>query len=284
MTAIFQTTVSNVFSWLIIYKFRLEFHWSLFPSVQLTTFQRLFRQWLCAAQATSHYLNQWWLDYSRKICVTRPQWVKVYDQIINFHKNISNTFRCIEKTGYRTLDNSGQTKLWPKYEESICISSWLFKIKPNLHIIFWCIQTENHFKSLDIHNNWNIFVSTCDVYNYTTGVRLMLLNIGNIHHSKCSKISNSHIYSRWIWNVCKYNIRYIYCLHRWAGYLVARAIHYTSTSFMYSIKYVMLFYDLSSIHQVWRIIYTKNCRQPLLEYSVKIDFPHRYGPNLSILL
>ena len=37
-TAISQTTFSNEFSWMKIYKFRLTFHWSLFPWIQLTIF------------------------------------------------------------------------------------------------------------------------------------------------------------------------------------------------------------------------------------------------------
>ena len=48
-----------------IYEFRLKFHWSLYPRVQLTIFDHWFIQWLGAGQATSHYLNQWWLDYRR---------------------------------------------------------------------------------------------------------------------------------------------------------------------------------------------------------------------------
>ena len=65
MAAIFQTTVSNGFSLMKMYEFRLKFHWSLFPRVQLTIFQHWFRKWLGAVQATSHYLNQWWLVYRR---------------------------------------------------------------------------------------------------------------------------------------------------------------------------------------------------------------------------
>ena len=48
-----------------MFEFRLQFHWSLFPMVQLTIFQHWFRWWLGAVQATSHYLNQWWLVYRR---------------------------------------------------------------------------------------------------------------------------------------------------------------------------------------------------------------------------
>ena len=53
----------TTFSWIKTHEFLLRFHWSLFLRVQLTIFEHWFRQWLGAGQATSHYLNQWWLDY-----------------------------------------------------------------------------------------------------------------------------------------------------------------------------------------------------------------------------
>ena len=65
MAAIFQTTFSNAFSWMKMVKFRLSYHGSLFPMVQLTIFQHWLRLWLGADQATGHYLNQWWLVYWR---------------------------------------------------------------------------------------------------------------------------------------------------------------------------------------------------------------------------
>ena len=65
MAAVSQTTPSNAFSWMKMLEFRLRFHWSLFLRVQLTLFQHCFRYWLGAVQATSHYLNQWWLVYWR---------------------------------------------------------------------------------------------------------------------------------------------------------------------------------------------------------------------------
>ena len=43
MDAISQTTYSNAFSWMKMYEFRLKFHWSLFPWIQLTIFQHWFR-------------------------------------------------------------------------------------------------------------------------------------------------------------------------------------------------------------------------------------------------
>ena len=63
MAAIFQTTFSNVFSWMKMYEFQLRFHWCLFLRVQLTIFQYWLRQWLGAGQATSHYLRHWCLVY-----------------------------------------------------------------------------------------------------------------------------------------------------------------------------------------------------------------------------
>ena len=43
MPAISQTTLSNAFSWMKIYEFRLRFHWCLFLRFQLTIFQHWFR-------------------------------------------------------------------------------------------------------------------------------------------------------------------------------------------------------------------------------------------------
>ena len=43
MAAIFQTVFSNAVSWMNTYEFRLRFQWSVFVSVQLTTFQHWFR-------------------------------------------------------------------------------------------------------------------------------------------------------------------------------------------------------------------------------------------------
>ena len=43
MDAISQTTLSIAFSWMKMLEFRLNFHWSLFPRVQLTISQHWFR-------------------------------------------------------------------------------------------------------------------------------------------------------------------------------------------------------------------------------------------------
>ena len=43
MAAISQTTFSNAFSWMKMFKYRLKFHWILFWRDQLTIFQHRFR-------------------------------------------------------------------------------------------------------------------------------------------------------------------------------------------------------------------------------------------------
>ena len=63
IAAISQTTLWNAFSLMKMHNFRLKFHWSLFLRFELTIFQHWFRYWLGTDQATSHYLNQWWLVY-----------------------------------------------------------------------------------------------------------------------------------------------------------------------------------------------------------------------------
>ena len=60
MAAILQMTISNAFSWMKMFEFRLKFHWNLFPRVQLAIWQHWFRYWLSTDKATSHYLNQGW--------------------------------------------------------------------------------------------------------------------------------------------------------------------------------------------------------------------------------
>ena len=61
MAANSQTTFSKTFYGMKMYEFRSTFHINLF--LKLTTFQHWFRYWLGVYQATSHYLNQWWLVY-----------------------------------------------------------------------------------------------------------------------------------------------------------------------------------------------------------------------------
>ena len=73
MTAIFQTTYSNAFSWMKIVVFWWQFHWNLFPKVQLTIFQH----WT-GAKPLSEPMVMISLTH---ICITWPQWVKDFREI-----------------------------------------------------------------------------------------------------------------------------------------------------------------------------------------------------------
>ena len=95
MTAIFQTTFSNAFLLIKMYKLQLKFHCNFFPIVQLIIFQHWFGQWLGAVQATSHYLNQWWLVYWH-IYVTRPQWINIWSLYV-YAKHIWKKNKLTEK-------------------------------------------------------------------------------------------------------------------------------------------------------------------------------------------
>ena len=64
MAAIFQTTFSNGFSWLKMYEFRLKFRLSLFLCL-IDNIPALVQIMAWRRQATSLYLNQWWIVYWR---------------------------------------------------------------------------------------------------------------------------------------------------------------------------------------------------------------------------
>ena len=52
-------------------EFRFEFHWNLFPGVQLKIRKHSFGVWIDAEEATSHYLNQCWPSSLTHLCGTR---------------------------------------------------------------------------------------------------------------------------------------------------------------------------------------------------------------------
>ena len=89
MFTISQTTFSNAFPWMKIYK---NFT-SLFPRVPLIIFQHWFRWWFGADQATSHYLNQCWPSSPTHICGTRGRWV-------NFHSLLADANEARNHSGY----------------------------------------------------------------------------------------------------------------------------------------------------------------------------------------
>ena len=95
---IFQMIFWKAFSCIKMYEFRLILHRSLFLRVQLTISQHWLRWWLGAGQVTSHYQNQWWLDYRCiyvSLLILAPWFstLDCYKQIISskLSKKISNS-------------------------------------------------------------------------------------------------------------------------------------------------------------------------------------------------
>ena len=111
MDAIFQTTCSNAFHWIKMYRFQLRFHWSLLPRVQLTIFQRWFREWFGAGQATTHYLNQWLLVYWRISASSGLTW-----QVTSHHRhgvtNHRHLDRLINYSLFMPKRNHQSSALW----------------------------------------------------------------------------------------------------------------------------------------------------------------------------
>ena len=75
--SIFQTTFSNAFCRMKMSKKRIESHWSLLLRFTLTS---QIMAW--CRQATSHYLNQWWLAYRRRYASLGLNELKCNDFII----------------------------------------------------------------------------------------------------------------------------------------------------------------------------------------------------------
>ena len=73
VAAIFQTTLLNEFSWMKMYKFRLRFHWSLFP--QINNIPALVQIMAWRRPGVKPLSEPMMVNLLRHLCVTRPQWV-----------------------------------------------------------------------------------------------------------------------------------------------------------------------------------------------------------------
>ena len=157
MDAISQTTFWIAFSWMKMFGFRLKFHWSLFLRVQLTIFQHWFRKWLGAVQATSHYLNQWWLFYG---CIYASlglneltQWniiMHVYAHLQKYKiRNILHSLRCNDACicTYTNTKSKMSCTHWDikcihistyiNKKSEISLSHWDIKMHVYVHSVCW---------------------------------------------------------------------------------------------------------------------------------------------------
>ena len=132
-----------------IYEFQLQFHWSLFLRVQLTTFKHWFRWWLGADQATSHYLNQWWHRLPTHICITLPQWVKPHFVTSGHLKHMmtssNGNFICV--TGPLCREYTSQR--WINFTKAVDTDLWCFR---------WFSPEQTVEKTIKILVIWDVIV------------------------------------------------------------------------------------------------------------------------------
>ena len=71
MDAIWKKTFSNAVSWMKMFAFRFQSHWTLFLRVQLTICRHLIRT------GDKPYMNQWWPRLLTHMSFARPHWLHV---------------------------------------------------------------------------------------------------------------------------------------------------------------------------------------------------------------
>ena len=97
MAAILQTTTSNAFSWMKMYRFWV-------PKGSMNNIARLnqIMAWT-RSLATSHYLNQWWSGLLTRISVIQPQWVKAFLLLVSLYLRHFVVNVCIVYTRHLSL-------------------------------------------------------------------------------------------------------------------------------------------------------------------------------------
>ena len=76
MAAIFQTTFSNAFSWMKMFKLRLRFHWSLFQKGPMNNIPALVQIMAWRRPGDKPLSEAMMVSILTHICVSRLQWVK----------------------------------------------------------------------------------------------------------------------------------------------------------------------------------------------------------------
>ena len=89
-----QTTFSYPFSWMKMHKFRLRFHWSLFPRVQNTNIPALVEMMAWRHPGDKPWSEPMMVSLLTHICVTRPQWVTKPDWLSDRGSRLTNLIVC----------------------------------------------------------------------------------------------------------------------------------------------------------------------------------------------
>ena len=151
MGTIFETTFSNGFSCMKMYEFRLRFQLSLFCRVPIIISEHWFSWWLGAKQVTIHYLNQYWSRLVTHICVTRPEWVRmkqnigmcVYFYTLCKYMYLSASFTAcrnqIRNVNFVLCSCSDLSNSKHCFVLLVFMAVWFIEHKRHLRIMLWCI-------------------------------------------------------------------------------------------------------------------------------------------------
>ena len=90
--AISQKTFSDAFSWMKIYWFRIEFHWSLFSGFPISNMPALVQITAWCRPDNKPLSEPMMIILLRHICLTRPQWVNRSRLAGGPHFNIKTIF------------------------------------------------------------------------------------------------------------------------------------------------------------------------------------------------
>ena len=81
MAAVSQTTLSNAFSWMKMYEFRLRFHWILFPGGPINNIPALVQIMARRRPGDKPLPEPMVVSLPTHICVARPHWVNAQNMI-----------------------------------------------------------------------------------------------------------------------------------------------------------------------------------------------------------
>ena len=103
----------------------------MFLSIQLTLFQHWFRKWLSANQATSHYLNQWWLVCRR---------IHAPFGLNELRRRCQNKIGAISQRTFPNLYLLMKNVLfWLQFHSFACIIPEVYQSMP-MRFMWWCAR------------------------------------------------------------------------------------------------------------------------------------------------
>ena len=158
MAAISQTTLSNTFSWMKVWLFRLKFHWSLFLRVQLIISQHWFRLMAWRRPGDKPLSEPLTVRLPTHICTTRPQWVKYVTTVLCHLSTVPEQILMLISI----------------FDHSLMLIVKMIIFAHHFHLFNWVWFTKTSLMQNNIRKLWNKILAT--------GVCKIKSNLGKIVH------------------------------------------------------------------------------------------------------